>query len=233
MGRRADALTVACVWVQGEYPYTADYVHRLYAMVKRHLARPFSFVCLTDRPWEIADTIRTIPVQRFPDSFACWTKMRLFDPTLGFSGRVLALDLDSLIVGALDPVLDYPQRFVMATDCLTTVGTGVPAMGTVDRYGRALVQKFQGSVMVWNAGAHADLYTDWTPQVAHRLSTDQDWIGERYPDAGVLPLSWTPRISEIKNGRPSPDAKIVFCKKPKNDIAEQQWPWVSDVWRAA
>jgi hypothetical protein len=233
MGSRPDALTVACVFVKGEYPYTPDYVHRLYAMVQRHLLRPFQFVCLTDQPWEIGDQIRTIPVQRFPDCFAFWTKMKLFDPLLGFSGRVLALDLDSLIVGSLDLVVDYPQRFVMATDCLTKVGQGWPEIGKVDRHGRALVQKFQGSVMVWNAGNHSDLYTNWDTSVAARLSTDQDWIGERYPDAAVMPLSWTPRISEIKDGPISREAKIVFCKKPKNDVAAKSWPWVDQVWRAA
>ncbi len=233
MGGRPVRVTVACVFVQGEYPYTPDYVQRLYAMVARWLSLPFEFVCLTDQPWLFDAPITSIPVQRFPDCNAYWTKMKLFDPTLNFTGRMLALDLDSLIVGPLAPVVQYPARFVMATDCLTNVGSGLPHLGKVDRHGRALVQKFQGSVMVWNAGNHSDLYTNWTTAVAKRLSTDQDWIGERYPDASVMPLSWTPRISQIKDGPVPEDAKIVFSKKPKNDVAETLWPWVGPVWRAA
>lgn len=225
-------LTVACVWVRGEVPYTPEYVWRLRAMVRRWSDRPVRFVCLTDQPELIAD-VETMPAIPPEGAFAFWTKMQLFNPALGFRGRVLALDLDSLIVGPLAPIVDWPAPFVMATDCLTDVGDGEPQLGNVDRFGRALIQKFQGSVMVWNAGAHADLYTEWTPDVAARLSTDQDWIGERYPNAAVLPLSWTPRISQIQEGPIPREAKIIFCKKPKNHVAAEQMPWVDAIWRAA
>jgi hypothetical protein len=203
-------------------------------MAKRWTRQPFQFVCLTDRPHLITDAIRTIQVARIPHCWAFWTKVRLFDPRLGFTGRMLAMDLDSLIVGPLDDFADFPGPLVLATDALVEVPDEVaPLEGARDRHGRALVQKFQGSIMVWDAGAVDDLFLEWAPVVARRLSTDQDWVGEQYPFAARVPLAWTPRISQIREGPIPPEARLIFCKKPKNHEAAEIFPWVADVWGAA
>src|SRR5688500_17668854 len=105
--------TVACVWVDGHVPFTADYVTRLRAMVARWMDRPYEFVCLTDRPYQIP-TVDTIPVP--PPILAIkgwWSKIQLFNPAMPFTGRVLYLDLDTLIVGALAPILDFPSPFAL------------------------------------------------------------------------------------------------------------------------
>lgn len=218
-------MTVTCVWVRGEYPYTPEYVTRLRDMVARWLDRPFRFVCLTDQPDAVPD-VETIPIAKLP-GFAPWSKLELFNPFRQWVGRMLYLDLDSLIVAPLGPLVDTPAAFVI-TDDPWRQGHKVK-----DSYGRAIVRRFNSSVMAWDGGTQTDLFTDWTPDVAARLSGDQDWIGERRPDAQTWPRAWFPRISELHGEPPIGDAKVVLVKVPKNHDAVVRFPWVAPLWGAA
>jgi len=165
-------ITVACVFVRGPYPYTPEYVYKLQQMVARWLPWDHRFVCVTDRP-ELLPSIDTIRIDVGPHpADGYWAKVRLFDPSLGLTGRVLYLDLDSIIVAPLSELVEAVSDFGLIDDELTE-----PWRSKVDRYGRTIVRKLNSSVMVWTAGEHADLWTGWTPAVADTLSTDQDWIG--------------------------------------------------------
>lgn len=223
-------LTVVCVWVRGHVPFTAEYVVRLEAMVRRFVDREFSFVCLTDKPSMVPAGIQTIRVPSPGELKGWWSKLQVFSPAMGFSGRVLYLDLDSLIVSALAPIIDYPAKFAL-----------IPHSGNFQGApGRAVVKLFNSSVMVWDAGEPAtsvnvsDLFRRWTPDVANRLWGDQDWIGEQARTyARPMPLAWFPRLSEIQ-GPPFPEgAKVILAKKPKNLEAAKRWPWFAEAWSMA
>lgn len=232
-------LTVVCLYVAGPYPYTADYVVRLERMVRRYLDRPFRFVCLTDRASELKG-VKTIAVESLAgvvprNGEGYWNKLRVFDPALGLTdGRILYLDLDTLVVSDLGPIVDFPAALALTADAFVVERAHL----NTDRYGRTLVRRFNGSVMVWDGGTQAPLWKDWTPGVAQRLSTDQDWIGEHAPHAQGMPLEWFPRISHLTRderfaatGDPMPpDAKVVLTKKPKNHICVEQWPWFDAKW---
>lgn len=222
-------MTVCCVWVAGPVPYSADYVRRLKRMVARYLQRPHRFVCLTDQPEALPD-IETIRIDSMrgvvPDNGAgYWAKVRLFDPAIGFEGRVLFLDLDVLVISDLSPIVDFPAPFAITEDALVQERAHLDR----DRYNRKLVRRFNSSVMVWYGGLYRDLWECWTPDVAQRLSTDQDWIGERYYHAAAMPLAWFPRISRVQPPWPD-DAKVVLVKKPKPHDAVKRWPWFESMW---
>jgi hypothetical protein len=217
-------LTVACVWVRGEYPYTVEYVTRLRAMVARWIDRPFRFVCLTDRPGEMPDGVAPILVTKLA-GFAPWTKLELFNPINAWTGqRVLYLDLDSLIVAPLAPIIDVPAPFAITAD------PPVPGQRQRDSFGRQIVRRFNSSVMVWDGGTQTDLYTEWTPAVSARLSGDQDFIAGQRPGAATLPRAWFPRLSEAVRPPWSPDAKVILVKVPKNHIVAQEQPWFGPLW---
>src|SRR5688572_26028777 len=108
-------LTVTCVYVRGEYPYTVEYVSRLRSMVARWIDRPFRFACLTDQPEAMPADVEPIPVAKL-HGFAPWTKLELFNPVRQWSGRVLYLDLDTLIVAPLAPIVDAPAWFAITDD---------------------------------------------------------------------------------------------------------------------
>jgi hypothetical protein len=215
-------LTVACVWVEANVPYGVEYVVRLRAMVARQLARPHRFVCLTDRVHRLPADLEAQSIV-LPRGFAgWWAKVLLFHAARDLGPRVLYLDLDTLVVGALDPVVDYPAPFALVPDA----GTFTP------RTAHRVIKRFNSSVMVWSAGAVDALYDAWTPDVADRLWGDQDWIGEQQPDAATMPRAWFPRLSDLHGQPPGADEKVVLAKKPKNHEAAQRWPWVDQVWRA-
>jgi hypothetical protein len=217
-------LTVASVFVRGEYGYTAEYVDRLYRMVRRWIDRPFRAACLTDQPEAMPEGVEPIVVEKLP-GFAPWTKLELFNPARAWAGRVLYLDLDSLIVAPLAPLVDTAAAFAITAD--------PPKPGQKDRdsFGHAIVRRFNSSVMVWDGGTQTDLYTGFTRDVVDRLSGDQDYIGTKRLGATAWSREWFPRISELGGSPPQPPARVVFCKVPKNHIAAVRWPWVAEAWQ--
>ena len=218
-------VTVVCLFVRGEYPYTMDYVRRLRDMVTRWIDRPFNFVCLTDQPEAMPDGVEPVKIAPFHGCFAYWTKLEVFNPERQWFQRVLYLDLDTLIVAPLAPIIDFNAPFALSDDPRGRLGR--------DSYGRHIVRRFNSSVMVWDGGSQTELYREWSPRVAQRLSGDQDWIGEHAKTAAGMPRAWFPRLSEVTTPPFGPDVKIILSKVPKNHIAAEQIPWFEPLWGAA
>lgn len=219
-------ITVACVWVKANVPYGVEYVTNLRRMVAKHLPAPHQFVCLTDRPKELPSGIEKFEVSLQPGIPGWWAKPFLFSPELERSlsaSRMLYLDLDTLVVDSLSCIVEYPAPFAL-----------VPHAGTFNgRNGKAVVKRFNSSVMVWDPGACGSIYENLDSKVVERLWGDQDFIGEQMPYAATMPAEWFPRISELDGDEPDEDAVVVLCKKPKNSVAAALYPWVDMVWRAA
>lgn len=219
-------LTICCLLVRGEYVgYSPEYVRRLKAMADRFCSRPFRFVCLTDQPEAMPSDVEAIPIERFVGCHAYWSKLQLFDPRHGWTGRMLYIDLDSLIVAPLDPIIDFPAEFALTEDAFVLERAHI----NTDRYGRRLVRRFNSSVMVWDGGTQTDLFTKWTPAAAEQMSTDQDFIGDRAPDAKGMSLAWFPRASRVQPPWPA-EARVVMAKKPKGFQACEKWPWFNEAW---
>ena len=103
--------------------YSAEYVNRVLRGVKRHLHRPFRFVCVTDDPSGLAEGIDAQPFPakpdwlhpnaRYPKWPGIYVKLLLFEK--GFAslkGPTLFLDIDQIITGDLDCFFDYrPGEF--------------------------------------------------------------------------------------------------------------------------
>ena len=113
----ATRLTVVCV--KWGTKYDARYVNRLYRGAKRHLSTPFDFVCITDDPTDLDDSVLVRPI---PSTHLTtwWLKALLFhDPVARLRGDVLYLDLDTVIVGPLDDIVlrrPYYKLTILATD---------------------------------------------------------------------------------------------------------------------
>lgn len=214
-------ITVACVWVQGNVPYSVEYVAKLRGMVSRHLSQPFRFVCLTDRPAELPTNVEAVEITPHKGLFGWWAKVELFNRSHGFDGRMLYLDLDTLVVDSLEPVVDFPASFAL-----------IPHEGTFNgKDGLAVVKRFNSSVMVWDAGSQDHVFENFIPtKTPKRLWGDQDHIGEQCPFAAFLPAEWFPRLSSLNGRQPDAPVKVVLAKKPKNEIAAQQWPWFREAW---
>jgi hypothetical protein len=135
-------ITVACVWVKGHVPFTPNYVTKLQGMVSRHTSESVRFVCLTDRAYLLPKSVEKIAIALPRGLKGWWSKVELFNPSHGLTGRVLYLDLDTILVGDLDPIIHYPAPMALA-----------PHAGTFNgKDGLQVVKRFNSSVMVWDAG---------------------------------------------------------------------------------
>lgn len=222
--------TVCSVWVQGNVPYSVDYVTKLHRMAGRQLTNTLHrHICFTDQPFKVPAPIMPVQISRHIGMAGWWSKIELFNPAHAhrLSARCLYLDLDSLVVGPLDDVAAHPGQLAIVPD-----GGGFQGKGPL-----RVVKRYNSSVMAWTPCPELHrLHTNWNPVVAQRLWGDQDWLGEQYPGAVLMPAHWFPRISELDGVDPRPllplnPARVVLCKHPKNAEAAQQLPWVNEVWR--
>jgi hypothetical protein len=213
------SLTVSCVLVSGHVAYSSDYVLKLRSMCERYIHQHFDFVCLSDRPISGIEVIRIATPAR--GQFGWWAKMELWKRRR-FHGRVLYLDLDTLVVDDLAPIINYPAQFALVPD---------GAMHFTGKDGRKTVKRYNSSVMVWDADSRPQLANVMSDEVTQRLWGDQDLIGERCPNEICMPLAWFPRISEVHAPPWPADAKVILMKKPKNAEAARRYEWMRDWWR--
>jgi hypothetical protein len=152
--------------------YGPEYVNTLRNMVSRHLKRAHRFVCLTDDAQGIDSAIEVHPIpmvgfeefdQRKAWTFGHgWLKLTSFAPSLyDLRGRTLFLDLDIVIVDALDPFFDQPGEFIVIREWDKSDGTG------------------NTSCYLYTIGAHADaldhLKKDY-PQSISQVRNEQEYI---------------------------------------------------------
>jgi hypothetical protein len=102
--------------------YGPEYVNRLHAMVARALSQPFRFVCLTDDRSGIAAGVDCYDIPAVPlpgdGKERGWKKIAAFAPELSghLGATALFLDLDVVVVGALDVFFEQPGDFVIIRD---------------------------------------------------------------------------------------------------------------------
>lgn len=228
-------VTFACVWVRGNVPYTDTFVRALRAGVRRYYPHEHRFVCLTDTTLEGIECIGIRANKNIP---GWWSKIELFNRKHDLKGRVVYLDLDTLIVDDLTPIVEYDAPFAL-----------VPPGGTFQGRGKLkVVTRYNSSVMSFDVSDRLHrLYDLWHPEAAGRLWGDQDYIGQMLPNEATMPAEWFPRLSEVcdiarANGLDPetasgsnmsnimPDARVVLSKKPKNDVAARQMKWFREAW---
>ena len=104
--------------------FDAENVNTLFRMIRRHYSGPMRAICVTDDPQGIEESIEIVPLW---DDFAsvpsphgghnpsCYRRLKLFAPDAGktFGDRLVAIDLDMVIIGSLDPLFDRPEDFVI------------------------------------------------------------------------------------------------------------------------
>lgn len=132
------AVNVACVRYGTEF--SVDYVNNLYAMVSRHLRKPFLFHCLTDDPAGLHPDIifHMLPRGKLT---GWWTKFYLFQPGQ-FHGPVIYFDLDTIITDSIDfmPNLGFAGKFWTLEDLGVVLDpqryTGRVGSGVMQWYGQ-------------------------------------------------------------------------------------------------
>lgn len=158
-------------WCWGD-KYAGHYLERLERGVARHLKQEHRFhVC---RPSAEDEHLTKEP--------GCLVRLRTFDPAwqagqgIEPGDRIVCLDLDLIVTGALDDVFDRDEPFVILQ--------GVNAVNPCP---------FNGSVWMLRAGYRPDVWTSFSPEAARAAPwweraypDDQCWFHHMMPDAGAF-----------------------------------------------
>jgi hypothetical protein len=257
----APKVAVACV--KWGTRYGADYVNVLHRAVRDHMGYAHRFVCLTDEPEGIEPGVEVLPM---PDiglpkkawlKRGCWPKTGLFAPGVFADDEiVLYLDLDIMVVGALDPFVDLVRdrpAFYTLREWNPPVWRALPLAWRPDRGS-------QGSVYVFRAGDQRHVYAHFRANVGYvrknfwsdRFYLPKVAVGETY-----LPYDWCvsfknvcvrpfPLNAFLPPRRPPDEAKIlVFHGAPrpmdlmgppgrrwgsKRRFGTEPVPWVRGYW---
>jgi hypothetical protein len=144
------------------------------AMVRRHTSQPVRIACVTDLPQGIDPSIQIITP---PGDFVglqtptwcngkpnCFRRLAMFRRDAGklFGNRFVSMDLDCVIGGSLDPLLDRKEDLVLFK-------------GTSER------RPYNGSLMLMTAGCRPQVYDDFTAEEAAEAGirfrgSDQSWL---------------------------------------------------------
>jgi hypothetical protein len=233
--------------------YGPEYVNRLYAMVRAHLKGDFRFVCMTDDPSGIRSEALCIPIPHLNlhlkpgQRDGAWKKLTTFEADLqGLRGTALFLDVDVVIVGALDEFFTHPGQFLIIRD--------------YQRFWRSRKRIVgNSSVYRFELGAHSDVlayFRAHIDELTRKYRNEQEFLSHFLHAQGKLsywPKEWCPSFKYHSIPRwPTnywkapvipPGARIVIFHgevNPPDAIAGKRnktlaymrpAPWVISAWR--
>lgn len=213
------SLAIACVlktgkWRTGIGSRAVDYRPEHVQWLKRQCdqyAPGVRFVCLTNEP--SIEGVETIPLEH--DWPGWWSKIELFKHDLG---RVMYTDLDTVIVGPLAEMLEYPHDF-----------TALQALN--NRPAKYL----NSGLMAWH-GKRPDLFDAFAKDPDYWIKTcvtgdnwgDQGFIGHHLPRWQAWQELFPGAVGSYKNTwnrqKPPADAKVVcFHGEPKPFNVNHDW----------
>jgi hypothetical protein len=228
-------ITIGAVWDGTNLVYTADYVNRLYNSCLRNITGPFDFVLYTgpqaEKPGRLAQldpAIRTIPVG-LP---YWWGKFVFFQeaPPGIRTDKILYLDLDQVIIGSLDELINFPSDFACmkdypAFDC--------PRGKENDANGSTFLLKVGSRAIVWDKYEEAGKPV-WNPNGGHGPLdlAEQEIINDprNEIEKDLFPETWviSYKLWAQRKKIPSDCKIVVFHGRPK--MHEVTDAFVSEHW---
>lgn len=220
--------------------YGPEYVNRLYAMILRHTTRSFRFWCFTDDATGIRSEVTIAPLPHANEFAGWWNKVWLFSEELPLpaGSNIFYVDLDTLIVGDIDPILRSANRpMIVLKDFLHGIAKTAGEVGS--------------GLMSWRHGDYTSIWTKFcaNPQQVIRHASphgDQWWVQRCVPARQYWQDLFPNQILSFKvhclNGLP--DNARIICYHGVPGIPDsaarggsvrgrsyQAQTWVMDHWR--
>jgi hypothetical protein len=193
-----EKITVVTNWDGGNY-YQPEYINRLYRACCRNISRPFDFVLhagpLAARPGRldaIDPHIRVVQVG-LPSWWSSMAAFQKHPPGIHTAG-LLFLDLDIVVVGSLDDLIDYPSELALMKDY--PAAHCPPGREKDGNTGITLIRNGAGEKI-------------WSEYIRHGMPI---WDAATPPPHRPLPLATMTIINDPANGI----AKTLF---PENWVA--------------
>jgi hypothetical protein len=211
------------------FDYSAESVNRKLSELRRHLSMPHDLVCITDDPAGLDSAIRVIPLwDEGRDLGRCWCRVRSFAPDMAeiIGHRFAWIDLDSLIVGPMDPLFERTEPAVFYR---SNSVAGTP---------------YNGSMLLMTAGALPQVWDSFdatAPDIVAKAGltgSDQAWfahvLGPDQPvwtrDDGVMHFM-NDCVPELP-----PHSRVVFfpgVQKPHMPNVQHHAPWVREAFEVS
>lgn len=217
--------------------FGADDVAKLFSAVRRNLKQPARFIAVSE--WNLnIEGVECIPIRdiELTKIKGCYARLRMFDRQwqcdYKIEGRIVLIDLDTVITGELDPLFDRPEPFVIMQGGNSTN----PCL-------------FNGALQMLRTGCHSEIWDSFTVDRASRVPfyefpDDQGWLWARLPNAagwkcgpesGVYVFhkpgwqGWEPG-SKPSDKLPK-GARLVTFSGWRNPARFDHLDWVRDNWR--
>lgn len=199
-------LTVITVLRSGP-DWKPEFVYNFKKGLDKNLTQPFNFVCLSD----IDLDVDTIPLLDVGQGF--WSKLQLFRPELKFTGPCLYFDLDTIIKGNIDELIDTFEKynFLMLQDPWKPEQSG-------------------SGIMWWN-GDYSFLWNEfitkseksWRKQYCeHPRFGDQGFIIDRVPHSQIQKVIKDPNwVSKFSSKVSLASTKVIIFAGPRRK------PWLN------
>lgn len=185
-----------------------EYVNNLYGSVLRNTTVPITFHCFTDNAEGLNPNIHVHPLP-YTNISGWWQKLYLFSGQLPFTGRVLFLDLDTLIIKNIDHFVTQPSGFVILRD-LWSGGNNV---------GSAIIS--------FDVAAHTQIWNSFIPNPQAIINSlhphgDQKWIQQTQVERTYWQDLYPNDVVSFKLQclQGLPDAASIVCFHGKPSIPE-------------
>lgn len=223
-------------WLWGS-KYGLEDVAKLYYGLRRNIDQDFRFIVVTDRKPFMLHGVETTQIQdpELCKVKGCFARLRMFDPKwqgrlgIALDERIVGIDLDVVVVGKLDPIFNRGGSFRI----LGGANAANPC-------------PFNGSLMMLRAGAHSEVWSDFSLEAAakvpfYEFPDDQGWIWHKLPNAEVWKVGADSGVYAFQkpgwegpglNTNHIPDAaRLVVFPGWRSPEQFKHLPWVRDNWR--
>jgi len=186
----------------------------MYAQVEKYLTVPHEFYCFTDSAFEIDSKIHCKNIYKLWGSrkvddvpHGGLANLSIFGKNFPFSGRILYLDLDVILLKNIDELVSYAEYYA----------DGLP--NTFTAIWDWCSQDWNGSVNIFEAGFCSELWEYATP-----IENGQKWLLKMVPHGRAWPTEWCKSYkAHYLTGQMTNECKIlVYHGDPKPHTLE---PW--------
>lgn len=221
-------------WFWGS-KYPLDWVVRLAAGVRRNLHQPYEFILVCDKKLsgslKFVDRVIEQPSELY-ERKGCFARLIMYSPEWqqrhGIEGRLVCMDIDSVITGPLDPLFDRPESFVI----LQGGNAANPC-------------PYNGALQMVRSGTHSEVWSNFTWEAGqktpfHEFPDDQGWLSVQVPNAAgwkcgkesgvyVFQKPGWPGYPRFGNGLPS-GARLVTFNGWRSPSKFKHLHWISRNW---
>ena len=206
-------------------------------MVRKHTSYEVHPVCLSNVPAEeFRDDIEIIPLQH--DWPIWWAKIEMFNPDLPLQDRVLSLDIDQIVVGDLDELIEYPVPIGIMNywSYSTYASAEIAIRKTREKWKSILIPKYSSDAIIFDKGMCAPIYDQFNRDIMLLYYGDQDWIAACLgPNLPKFPKEWGRKMKKRDRGDGSikfGPVKLLACHPIKNhQMLENGYIYMDQLWR--